>query len=373
MKNNFVLLLCALPLCASNSFAAVDKTLLSAREAILSSSVSTQDALLKYSEAVKKTNVAAVAAEYAYAQARAGVPEAALYNIDRALVAAPLDPEVRFYLAEILNGFGLEDASAEFATPVPAWLKTPLKLPGLDMAAPEGDFEAIVRSIEVLMSQKRYAQGAVLMDRLCKKLPENPRCYAGYALSLEKLGAYKAATAQARKNREFSKTPERKAAAASYAAALEKRLPLNFPTTIEQPLKGRYLAFMGGSFNRADGNNTYSFGSRAGKFISERIDVAANAGLSGGNPLSDYNGLTLGVTGRYNEPLGFAPLNGTLAVKIERVPAPDKNLTFLLSPGLSYFMRDSSIDLFWDLALSGPYGGSVTMSLGYTIYFGGGK
>jgi len=76
---------------------------------------------------------------------------------------------------------------------------------------------------------------------------------------------------------------------------------------------------------------------------------------------------------RFNQPLLFAPLNGTLAAKIERVPAPDKNLTLLLSPGVSYFMRDSSIDLFWDLALAGKYSGSVTMSLGYTIYLGGGK
>lgn len=372
MKSFSALLLAAFVLGGLPAFAAADKTLLLAREAILSTSVSPQDALLKYSEAVKKTNAAPVAAEYAYAQARAGVPEAALYNIDRALVAAPLDPEVRFYLSEILNVFGLEDASVEFAVPVPAWLKTPLILPGLDIVAPEGNFEAIVRSVELLMAQRRNAQSAVLLNRLCRKLPDNSRCYAGYAIALEKLGAYKAAAAQARKNQELSKTAERKAAAASYAAALWKRPPLKFSTTIEQPLKGRYLAFMGGSFNRADGGSTYSFNSRAGKFISDRIDVSANAALNGGNPVSAYNGLTLGVTGRYNAPLGFAPLSSTLAARIERVPAPDKNLAFLLSPGLSYFMRDSSIDLFWDLALSGPYGGSVTMSLGYTIYFGSG-
>ncbi|OIO02946.1 MAG: hypothetical protein AUJ51_05245 [Elusimicrobia bacterium CG1_02_56_21] len=373
MKKTSILLLALLSFTTPCAYAGPDKTLLFAREAIASPSVSPQDVLLKYSEALKKTHAASVAAEYAYAQAYAGVPEAALYNIDRALISEPLNPEARFYLSEILNAFGLADASAEFSVPVPAWLKTPLKLPALDIAAPSGDFEQVVLDIEQLMSQGRYAQSAVLLDRLCGQQPDNARCYAGYALALEKLGAYKSAAAQARKNLELSKTPERKSAAEAYAANLEKRQPLKFSAVAGHPLKGRYLAFFGGGLNRTNGEITYSFSSRAGKFVSDRLDISANAAISGGNPVDDYNGLTLGVGGRYNEPLGFAPVNGTLAAKLERVPAPDKNLTFLISPGLSYFLRDSSVDLFWDLALSGPYSGSVTMSLGYTVYFGGAR
>lgn len=373
MKRTSTLLLALLPFTAICSYAGPDKTLLVAREAITSPSVSPQDALLKYSEAVKKTNAAPVLAEYAYAYAYAGVPEAALFNIDRALIAEPLNPEVRFYLSEIFNAFGLEDAAAEFSVPVPVWLKTLLKLPPLDITAPSGDFEKIVLDIEQLMSQKRYAQSSVLLDRLCKKQPDNARSYAGYALALEKLGAYKSAAAQARKNLELSQAQERKSTAEAYIRNIEKRPPLKYSTSPDQPLKGRYLAFFGGGLNRTGGATTYSFNSRAGKFLSDRVDISANMAINGGNPVSDYNGMTLGVGGRYNEPLSFAPVNGTLAAKLERVPAPDKNLTFLISPGLSYFLRDSSVDLFWDLALSGTYAGSVTMSLGYTVYFGGDK
>lgn len=373
MKRTSTLLLALLFFTAPCSYAGPDKTLLVAREAITLPSASPQDALLKYSDAVKKTNAAPVLAEYAYAYAYAGVPEAALYSIDRALVSEPLNPEVRFYLSEILNAFGLVDASAEFSVPVPAWLKTHLKIAPLDIAAPSGDFEKIVLDMEQLMAQGRYAQSAVLLDRLCKKEPDNARCYAGYALALEKLGAYKSAAAQARKNLELSQAQERKSVAEAYIRNLEKRQPLKYSTSPEQPLKGRYLAFFGGALNRASGETTFSFSSRVGKFVSDRVDISANMAINGGNPVSDYNGLTLGVGGRYNEPLGFAPVNGTLAVKLERVPAPDKNLTFLISPGLSYFLRDSSVDLFWDLALSGTYSGSVTMSLGYTVYFGGAK
>lgn len=367
MKSSLALLLCFF---ASVSSAAADKSLVLAREILLSPSGSPQAALLKYTAAAKKTVSGPVASEYAYVLAYAGMPEAALYNLDRALISEPLDAEVRFYLSELLNAFGLAAASDEIQAPVPAWLKVPIKLPALDLPAPGGDFETASAAVNVLLAQKRYAQGAVLLDRLCKAMPENARCFAGYALALEKLGCFKSAAAQALRNKELAASPERKAAASAYAADLEKRQPLKYSAPVVKPLKGRYLAFLGGSLDRADGETTYAFSSRAGRFISERLDISLNAALNGGNPISDYNGITLGAGVRGNAPLGFAPLNATLAAKIERVPAPEDNLALILSPGFSYFMADSSIDLFWDLALAGQYGGSVTMSLGYTVYFG---
>lgn len=309
---SFALFIAALSLSAPACFAGTDKTLLSAREAILSSTATHQAILLKYIESSKKTDLAAVMAEYSYALAYTGLGEAALYNVDHALITEPLDPDVRFYLSEVLNAAGLEDASSEISAPVPAWLKTPLKLSPLEVPAPDGDFEKASAGINVLMAQKRYAESAVLYDRLCKKVPGNARCRAGYAISLEKLGAYKTAAAEAKKDLELSPSPEHKAVAGAYISDLEKRLPLKY--TAEKPtLKGRYLAYLGGGVTRSDGRNTSSFSGRLGRFLSERLDVSANAALSGGNPDHDYNGLTLGLSGRYNKPLVFAPLNWTLA------------------------------------------------------------
>jgi len=374
MKNSFVLLLCALAFCASSSYAAADKTLISAREAILSGSVSPQDVLLKYSEAVKKTNAGPVLGEYAYALAYAGLGEAALTSIDRALIAEPLHPEIRFCLSEIFNAAGLESASDDISAAAPAWLKgKQIKLPKLGVPAPAGDFEAAAASINMLMAQRRYAQAAVQYDRLCEGNQAEPRCHVGYALALERLGAYKAAAAEASKNLALYKDPEPQAITKAFIDDLARRPPLKLSSVDKPTLKGRYLLFTGGSLNRADDRTLYSFSTRVGKFLSERIDVSASAAINGGNELSDYNGLTLGAVGRYNTPLSFVPLNLTLAAKGERVPAPEKNFTFLLSPGLSYFIKDSSIDLFFDVAINGPYSGSVTMSLGYTIYFGVGK
>ena len=361
-----------LSLSISACFAGPDKALLSAREAILSSTSTNQTVLLKYIEASKKTNSAAMMAEYSYALAYIGLGEAALYNLDRALITEPLNPDVRFYLSEILNASGLEDASAEVSAPVPAWLKTPLKLPALNISAPGGDFEKASAAVNIIMAQKRYAESAALYDRLCEKNPDNARCHAGSAISLEKLGAYKTAAAEARKDLVLTQSPEHKAPAGAYIFDLEKRAPLRY-TAEKATLKGRYLAFLGGGVTRSDGRTTSSFNGRLGRFLSERLDISANAGLSGGNPDHDFNGLTLGVSGRYNKPLDFVPLNWTLAAKLERVPAPEQNTSFLLSPGLSYFTASGSLDLFVDFALSGAFKGSRTLSLGYTVYFGGGK
>ncbi len=360
-------------LCAPPVFAGADTSLLSARESLLSPASSRQKTLLKYNEAAKKTVAAPAMAEYAYALAYAGLGEAALSRIDRALLAEPLNSDVRFYLSEILNAFGLEDASSELGAPAPAWLKVPAKLPNLDIPAPPSEETAAVAAVDALMEQRRYAQSAVLLDRLCRQRPDNARYRIGYTMALDKLGAYRAAAAQARRNMELSLTPDRKAAAAAYAGVLEKRPSLKYHSTPVNTLKGRYLAYFGGSLNRADGRATYSVNSRLGRFLSERLDVSMNAGLNNINADDDYNGLTLGAAARYNTPLPFTPVNATLAAKAERIPAPDKNLTLLISPGLAYFIGEGSLDWYADIALSGTYSGSVTMSMGYTIYFGGGK
>jgi hypothetical protein len=312
-------------------------------------------------------------AEYAYALAYAGLGDGALYNIDRALITEPMNSDVRFYLGEVLNAAGLKDAAAEESVPVPALLKSgPLKLPALEVAVSSGDFEQASAGASLLMAQKRYAESAVLYDRLCAKFPDNARCHAGYAICLEKLGAYRSAAAEAKRDLALNSSQEHKLVAQAYISDLEKRQPLKFSGE-QLTLKGRYLAYLGGGLSRAGGVTTTSVNGKLGRFLSERVDVSADAGYSGGNVAHAYNGLTLGVSGRYNEPLVFLPLNWTLAAKLERVPAPDHNTTTLLSPGLSYFTFSGSLDMYVDLALSGPFHGSRTLSLGYTVYFGGGK
>ncbi|MBI4655640.1 MAG: hypothetical protein HY746_02715 [Elusimicrobia bacterium] len=341
----------------------------SARETLLVSSMPAQ-IILKYSRTAKKTSDPKIIAEYAYALAFCGLPEASIYNIDRALIAAPLDADVRFYLSEILNAFGLEKASDEIASAAPAWLKQPLNLPKLELSVPVGDFEKSLAEINLLMAQKRYAQSIVMFDRVCRIAPDKSLCHAGYAIALEKIGAYKTSAIEAKKDLELSESAEHKKTASAYIAELENRPRLKYPEMSKARFKGRYLAHLGGSLNRNSQGTLYSFRGRAGKFITDRLDISANIALDGGNSDSDYNGLAIGAGLRYNAPVKFAPFNATFGAKIERVPGPDDNLIFFVSPGASYFMKESSIDLFVDFALSGPYNGSNTISLGYTVYFG---
>lgn len=363
---------CFFLFCSGNSFAAPGKKLLSAREAALSAAAAPLEALDKYLAAARTAADAAVMGEYAYALARAGLAEAAFYNIDRALVTGHLDSEVRFYLAELLNAAGLADASSEQGAPVPAWLTTPLKLPALDLAAPGGDFDEASAAINLLMAQKRYAAAAVLYDGLCEKTPGVARCHAGRAVTLEKLGAYRSAAAAAKEELALTASPERRAVIETYLAGLAARPPLDYKP-VEPSLKGRYLAWLGGAVHRSGGGTVTSLRGRLGRFLSERVDVSANIGFTGGHGNDDYNGLALGVGGRYNRPLGRLPLHATAAARLERAASPDDEVTALLSPGLSYFTPSGSLDLYLDFALSGPYGGGTTLSLGYTVYFGGAK
>lgn len=352
--------------------AAPDKKLLSARETALSPSAAPLEALNKYLAAARTAAEASIMGEYAYALARAGLAEAAFYNIDRALITGHLDPEVRFYLAELLNAAGLENASAEQGAPVPAWLGAPLKLPPLALPLPGGDFDEASAAINLLMAQKRYAAAAVLYDGLCEKMPGAARCHAGRAVTLEKLGAYRSAAAAAREELALTSAPERRTVIETYLADLSARPPLDYKP-VKPSLKGRYLAYLGGAVSRSGGGTVTSLRGRLGRFLTERVDVSANIGFTGGNDNDDYNGLTLGVGGRYNRPLGRLPLHATAAARLERAPSPEDEFTALLSPGLSYFTASGSLDLYLDFALSGPYGGGTTLSLGYTVYFGGRK
>ena len=137
-------------------------------------------------------------------------------------------------------------------------------------------------------------------------------------------------------------------------------------------LKGRYLSFFGGSVNHTAEDTVINLNARAGKFLTNRIDAAVNLGLISGYDASDYNGLTFGVSGRYLHPLPIdAPMSATLGARLQYLPAPSDQTSLFLAPGLSYFLPSGSVDLTLDWALSGAIKGTKTLSLGYTVYFGG--
>ena len=331
-------------------------------------------AIVKYSVVAKDSPHAAEVAEYAYALALSGLPEAALVQLDRALIMDADDEEVLFYTSAVFAALGLEAAARELARPKPEWLKGMGPLPRLELARREADFRAELDGADLLMGQKRYAEAALRFHVLTLTNPDQSLAWSGLAIALEKLGAYRAAALAVAKDLELnSQDEEMSKTIRDYQVDLESRPSLREQKEASQGLKGRYLSFFGASYTKSAGDSLINVNTRFGKFFTNRFDAAVNFGYVSGYSNTQYDGASVGVSGRFNTPLPGAPLNGTLGARVAYNPGPADNVSFMVSPGLSFFVPGGSFDLYADIALTGVAAWSKTWSFGYTAYFGGAK
>lgn len=335
-------------------------------------------AAVKYSSLAKGSQDAALVAEYGYALALAGFADFSLAQVDRALQLDATNDEVLFHASKVLAAAGLADAAQEISRPAPGWLGGPgPEIAKLDR--PEtGAFKEELRSAANLMGQRRFASAVERFSRITRKHPGERLGWSGYAIVLEKIGAYQAAGRAVGRDIELSKQAEEETQAlmAEHKQELESRPKLVRvpPQKANDYLKGRYLSFFGGNLVRTPDETVINLNGRVGKFLTNRVDAGVSAGLVTGHDDSDYNGLSLGVFGRYHKPLPVSfPLNATAGARLEYVPAPSDNSSLTLSPGLSYFLKGGSVDLILDFAVSGPFKGTKTLSVGYSVYFGGGR
>ncbi len=349
-----------------------EKPLAAARRLLLAGDV--QGAVAAYNPLARGSRDPELAAEYAYVQALSGNGDLALAHLDRAFIEEPTDPVVLFYASEVLDAYGLTVAAKELARPAPEWLGTPAKPARLKREG--GGYAETLAAANKLIDQRRYVSAAVRFSVLVGQYPKIRRPWQGYAVVLEKLGAFKSAAKAVDKAVQLAEydPPETIEMMNKYKAELEARPPVEYKRApkLNEMLKGRYLLFAGFSYNHTETDAVSMLNSRVGKFLTNRIDVGASFSYTGGNESSDFNGVGAGVSGRYSKPLPVAmPLNLTGAARLEYQPAPDNNLATVLSPGLSYILPDGSLDLYLDFSLTGPYKGTQTLSLGYTVYFGG--
>jgi len=333
-----------------------------------------QAAVVDYADAARKEDPVLLA-EYAWVLAKTGKVEIALAQLDRALQLDRTNDEVLYYTAAILNSLGLSNVGAEISRPAPTWIKDE-KLPTdssrSDLA---GIFKNDINAATGLLLQRRYASTVDRYSRLTKKYPGEHYVWAGYAIALESIGAYKAAAQAVAKDMELTKNADEKTREmmAAHKKELEERPPLE-KVKANEMLNGRYLVFFGGSVNHTSSDTIINLNGRAGKFLSNNVDVGINAGVTSGNSISDYNGVSLGLSARYLTPLPVtAPVSFVIGARVQYAPAPTDQTTLYVSPGLSYFLEDSSIDLTVDFGLSGPLKDTRTISLGYTMYLGGKK
>jgi tetratricopeptide (TPR) repeat protein len=329
-------------------------------------------ALRKYVELASSSADAELSAEYALALASDGLPEAALWELDRALLLDATNDQVLYACSTLLAALGHKDPAAELARPSPGWVGgATLLAPGSltrrnDQYPAATDYKDELVNANVLLGQARYATAVDRLARLTARHPREPMGWAAYSIALEKLGAYKTSARMAANELPLvsDADPETRALLTERQAELVSR-PRAGPLKANEALKGMFTAYAGGGISRASGTTDYAFNLQAGKFVTDRLNLGVGTGYA---KATDFS---IGVTGRYHQPIpGETPVNLTGGARIDYVSSPS-TFSILLSPGASYFIRESSIDAFLDVGVVGSQKGVVTFSLGYTLYFRG--
>jgi tetratricopeptide (TPR) repeat protein len=328
------------------------------------------------------------AAEYAYALALAGFKDLALGHLDQAQALQENSPVadgvVTFFAARVFACLEQADIAGELALQAvkPVWVPDGFKpTPAAGETDPwrGSNVETDVAIANTLLFQGRYYTAVDRFQQLVADHPTDGRSYAGYAIALEKIGAYRKAARAVGKMMELEAAKidlDRKRIYTAHKQELETR-PQNPPTAlppaqrINRTLKGRYLVFLGGNLHRTSQNSISAINGRVGKFFTNRFDASLSAGYTGGNIPKDYRGGSFGLAGRYHQPLPTAaPLNVTMGTRIEYQSRPSQKTSLITSPGLSLVQKNGSLDFFYEYGVSGRLKKTSTLSLGYTVYFG---
>jgi hypothetical protein len=334
---------------------------------------------------VRLTRSPETAAEYAQALAAAGFKDLALGHLDQALVLQENNPAasgaVNFHAARVFERLGQADVAAELDAQAvrPAWHAAGTGAPATPAPAARTDLRDDLLIANGLLLQRRYFTAVDRFQRLAADHPAEPRVFAGYAVALEKVGAFRKAARAVARAVELEgpgMSASRRETYEAHRRELESRpqtppAPLPVARRANRTLKGRYLAFLGGNLHRTPQSTVANLNGRLGKFFTNRLDASLTAGYTGGNLPKDYRGASVGLAGRYHQPLPVpAPLNATLGSRVEYRPRPSRKTSVVVSPGLSWVREAGSFDLFYEYGVSGPLKETGTVSFGYTVYFG---
>ena len=320
-----------------------------------------------------KSSQADIVAEYSLALASSGLISAALYEMDRAFILDGADNEVRFAGSTLLSSLGLVLAGEELMRPAPSWIKGPLKLLSMprkrDDVMGMGSYFLEIKAASELMEKARYISALDRFARITAIYPSEPLGWAGYAIALEKIGAFQTSAKAVAMEMAVSPQMETdtRASLTDYQNDL-LALPPVAKKKFSQSLQGRYMAFVGGSYSGGKGApQSLNLMGQMGKFLTNYFNVSIDYAYS------SENGSVYGLGERLYYHL---PISLTLGSRIEgtSVAANESHLGLVVSPGLSYFFASGgSIDLFYDFGISGSQKNRKTLSLGFTSYFGGGK
>ncbi|MEK7747092.1 MAG: hypothetical protein AAB576_10525, partial [Elusimicrobiota bacterium] len=159
------------------------------------------EAAAALSPMARKSSDPGLVGEYGYALAAAGFKDAALAQLDRAYALGWENPEVLYYASSALGVLGLADAAEELSRPEPAWLSGErVEAPKVESKAVRKDPAPDLEEARTLLEGERYLAAAVRFDEITRKRPEEALGWAGYAVALERIGAYRTAAAAARED-----------------------------------------------------------------------------------------------------------------------------------------------------------------------------
>lgn len=321
---------------------------------------------------------ASLAVELSLALASSGLVSASLSEMDRALILDPTDDEVLYAGSTLLAWLGLTQAADELKRADPDWVKGPLPLLSRsrkrsDVPSPMGGFGAELRRASELMAKSRFVSALDRFARLTATYPREPLGWAGYAIALEKVGAYRTSARAVAMEVALDSAidPLERAEATEHEKDLQAMPPLA-AKKFNESLEGRYTAFAGGSLNGGDGASvTGSVRAQLGKFVTHNLNLSADIGYS------SLTGFEVGAGERWYFALPLrVPLSLTAGSRVEFDSAPASgsgDVGLILSPGVSWFVGGGSLDLFVDFGVAGAESGTETLSLGYTFYFGGAR
>ena len=345
-----------------------------ARE-MIASGARLPDAINELSSLAQKPD-ATIAAEYSLALATSGLSSAALNQMDRAFILDPTDDEVLYAGGTLLAWLGLTQAADELKRTPPEWVKGPLPLLSKshkrsDVLAPMGTYGAELLAASQLMEKSRFISACDRFARLTAVYPKEPLGWSGYAIALENIGAFK--TAAKAVAMELNTDTRMDAGEHALLVQHEKELIENPPVTkkkLNESLKGRYTALADGSLSGGNGaSSTYSFGGQVGKFFTNTLNVSLDLSFS------SVTHLTTGIGERWFFSLpvpGAVSLTAGSRIEYDSTPSTGTgNVGLLLSPGLSFFIGNGSLDMFVDFGVAGAQKGTETFTMGYTFFFGG--
>jgi tetratricopeptide (TPR) repeat protein len=340
------------------------------------------EAIAVYALLAQNSTNATLIAEYAYALALGGIYDAALINLDR--IGNQTDAsEVSYFTAQVFALMGYDDIAAEFWKPsasskIPAWIalnsdalsaKYKCSLPRNRKTSRE-ELIAKFKLANELVTNHSYLQSIALFHEIIDLLPNEYLPYAGYSVSLEKVGALEKSAQMVEKALtlvgDHPEDFEKKQFLENRLAAIKgKTVPLptdnfKFQKNVLDAKHPQMMAYGGGMI----APSSFSLIVRIGRFVTDKSNVSCNLGITNSSDGGTLGNLGLSYYDRYHAFIYGVGLTTS-----------GNNWSIVYSGGVSLKLKklkDRTIDIFLDfnqgLSSGSPF--STNISFGVPFYFG---